>query len=139
MFAWLSQSDHLPFCSIRMIFRGILVSLSVFYQPLLELLREVSSAKPMPFLTDFSLPTDIMQFLGLSDAFLQTKLEECLPQNKDMQQKGSKKKNLKKRRQTKRNQVDLGVAIQRGVERYPCYVCVLYCSEVASNYISHVC
>ncbi|KAJ4933566.1 hypothetical protein JOQ06_030392 [Pogonophryne albipinna] len=47
--------------------RGILVSLSSLYQQLLELLRPVADAQPMPFLTDFPLPADMLQFLGPSD------------------------------------------------------------------------
>uniref|UniRef100_A0A3Q4H885 Nucleolus and neural progenitor protein n=1 Tax=Neolamprologus brichardi TaxID=32507 RepID=A0A3Q4H885_NEOBR len=55
------------------IFRGVLLALSGLYRQLLELLRDVARVQPMPFLTDFSLPADLAQFLGPSDALLLTK------------------------------------------------------------------
>uniref|UniRef100_A0A669CAY7 Nucleolus and neural progenitor protein n=1 Tax=Oreochromis niloticus TaxID=8128 RepID=A0A669CAY7_ORENI len=55
------------------IFRGVLLALSGLYRQLLELLGDVARAQPMPFLTDFSLPADLAQFLGSSDALLLTK------------------------------------------------------------------
>uniref|UniRef100_A0A3B3VX26 Nucleolus and neural progenitor protein n=1 Tax=Poecilia latipinna TaxID=48699 RepID=A0A3B3VX26_9TELE len=51
-------------------FRGLLVSLCNLYQWLLELLKAVAQAKPMPFLTDTVLPADMAEFLGPSDALV---------------------------------------------------------------------
>ncbi|XP_068602798.1 nucleolus and neural progenitor protein [Brachionichthys hirsutus] len=95
------------------IFRGILVSLSVLYQYLLELHREVAGAKPMPFLPDFSLPADITQVLGYTDAFLRSRLSAQLSHGREKKQskKTCKVKNMGKTRRVKE---DLGVAIERG-------------------------
>lgn len=86
-----------------MICRGILASLSALYQHLLQLLGEVADAHPMPFLTEFSLPVDMSQFLPPSDAFLQI---SHIPQRKTQQEVQQRvKRKLKE---------DLGVAINRG-------------------------
>ncbi|XP_051260516.1 nucleolus and neural progenitor protein [Dicentrarchus labrax] len=99
--------------------RGILVSLHPLYQQLLELLREVSKAQPMPFLTDFSLPANITEFLGPSDVFLLTKRSKHIPYTKDCkeQQQGRKKSSVKvkNQRQTRKVKEDLGVAVERGI------------------------
>ncbi|KAM9346882.1 nucleolus and neural progenitor protein-like [Symphorus nematophorus] len=99
--------------------RGILVSLSTLYQPLLQLLREVASAQPMPFLTDFSLPADMAQFLGPSDALLVTKRLTCVPHTKEHKEKQQSRKKssvkVKNQEQTRKVKEDLGVAIERGV------------------------
>ncbi|XP_044073086.1 nucleolus and neural progenitor protein [Siniperca chuatsi] len=104
------------------IFRGILVSLSTLYQQLLELLREVANAQPMPFLTDFSLPADMAQFLGPSDAFLLTKQPAHDPHAKDhtekeQQEQRRKKSSVKVKNQGQARKVkeDLGVAVERGI------------------------
>ncbi|KAJ8004543.1 hypothetical protein DPEC_G00137370 [Dallia pectoralis] len=51
-------------------FRGILGRLSPLYQGLLDLLKEVSKAQSVPFLTDFQLPAGMAEFLGPSDSCL---------------------------------------------------------------------
>lgn len=116
----------LSLCSIRVIVRGILVHLSALYQPLLELRREVAKAQPMPFLTDFSLPAVMAQFLGPSDALLLPKKPACVPQAKDSKegQHEKKKSSVKaeNRGKTRKVKEDLGVAIERGVERFHCSV-----------------
>ncbi|XP_070694279.1 nucleolus and neural progenitor protein isoform X2 [Pempheris klunzingeri] len=106
------------------IFRGILVSLSTLYQQLLELLREVADAQPMPFLTDFSLPADIAQFLGPSGAFLLTKQPAHIPhakghEEKQQQQRKKKKPSVKVKKQGGMVKEDLGVAVVRGIDLNP--------------------
>ncbi|XP_029937526.1 nucleolus and neural progenitor protein [Myripristis murdjan] len=96
-------------------FRGVLVCLASLYQQLLELLREVAQAKPMPFLTDFSLPADMAQFLGPSSASLLTKKpqqqeEQQQQRNKERKRKAPAKIPNQAKRQKKE---DLGVAVQR--------------------------
>lgn len=101
--------------------RGILVSLSTLYQQLLELLREVASAHPMPFLTDFSLPADMAQFLGPSDAYILPKKTAHGPHAKDHKEKQQQEKRkklpvkVKKQGETRKVKEDLGVAVDRGV------------------------
>ncbi|XP_064167280.1 nucleolus and neural progenitor protein isoform X1 [Anguilla rostrata] len=43
---------------------GIIRTLAPVYEKMMVLLQEVSQAKPMPFLSDFILPTDLEAFLG---------------------------------------------------------------------------
>ncbi|XP_041806706.1 nucleolus and neural progenitor protein [Chelmon rostratus] len=98
--------------------RGVLVSLSTLYQHLLELLREVANAQSMPFLTDFSLPADMTQFLGPSDAFLLTKQSAHFPHAKDHKEKQQRRKRsvkVKNQGQRRKLKEDLGVAIERGI------------------------
>lgn len=99
--------------SARVICRGILASLSALYRYLLQLLREVAGACPMPFLTESSLPVDMSQFLPPFDAFIQTK---HITQSKDQQevQQGV----------MRRVKEDLGVAISRGTVFWK----TLYCT-----------
>ncbi|XP_019945203.2 nucleolus and neural progenitor protein [Paralichthys olivaceus] len=103
------------------IFRGVLVSLSTLYQQLLEFLREVAQAQPMPFLTDFSLPADVAQLLSPSHASLLIKRPKHGAQAKDhkVTQKKKKKKRssvqVSNRGQKGKVKEDLGVAIQRGL------------------------
>ncbi|XP_049895864.1 nucleolus and neural progenitor protein, partial [Epinephelus moara] len=75
--------------------RAILVSLSTLYQQLLELLREVANAHPMPFLTDFSLPADMAQFLSPSDAYILPKKTAHGPHAKDHKEKQQQEKRKK--------------------------------------------
>lgn len=108
-----------------MICRGVLVSLSTLYQHLLELLREVANAQSMPFLTDFSLPADMTQFLGPSDAFLLTKQSAHFPHAKDHKEKQQRRKRsvkVKNQGQRRKLKEDLGVAIERGVKLFHCFV-----------------
>lgn len=103
-----------------MIFRGILVSLSTLYQHLLKLLREVVNAQPMPFLTDFSLPADMTQFLGTSGAVLLTEQSACISHangQKERQLKREKASSVevKSQQQMRRVKEDLGVSVERGV------------------------
>ncbi|XP_051815405.1 nucleolus and neural progenitor protein [Acanthochromis polyacanthus] len=84
----------------RVIFRGLLVSLSTLYQRLLAFLKDVAIAQPMPFLTDFSLPADMVPPKGLQE------------KQQQQQQKNSSVK-VGNREQTRKNKDDLGVAVER--------------------------
>ncbi|XP_034742010.1 nucleolus and neural progenitor protein isoform X2 [Etheostoma cragini] len=99
------------------IVRGILVSLSTLYQQLLELLTQVASAQPMPFLTDFSLPANMAQFLAPSDAHLLTKKPPrgALAKGPRHKQQSKKKSSVKGKDQGASREVkeDLGVAVER--------------------------
>uniref|UniRef100_A0A3Q1CDT2 Nucleolus and neural progenitor protein-like N-terminal domain-containing protein n=1 Tax=Amphiprion ocellaris TaxID=80972 RepID=A0A3Q1CDT2_AMPOC len=94
------------------IFRGLLVSLSTLYQQLLVFLKDVAVAKPMSFLTDFSLPTDMVQFLAPFDTFLLTKHPAYEPHPKDYKEKLQQKKKssvkVSNQGQTGKNKDDLG-------------------------------
>ncbi|XP_010780867.1 nucleolus and neural progenitor protein [Notothenia coriiceps] len=95
--------------------RGILVSLSPLYQQLLELLRPVADAQPMPFLTDFPLPADMLQFLGPSDALLLTKK---LAKAKEIKKKRKKKEQQKKDKKpgvARKVKEDVGVTVERAI------------------------
>ncbi|XP_006793709.1 nucleolus and neural progenitor protein isoform X2 [Neolamprologus brichardi] len=99
------------------IFRGVLLALSGLYRQLLELLRDVARVQPMPFLTDFSLPADLAQFLGPSDALLLTKPAAPSRARQEKKQAAKKlpaeaKKTCTQKRKLKE---DLGVAVIRGV------------------------
>lgn len=76
------------------------------------LLSEVAKAQPMPYLTDFSLPADMTQFLGLADAILPSK------QLTDIKKQKKKRPTVKVQnsRQKRNFKEDLGVAIERGVD-----------------------
>ncbi len=112
-------------CSIRVVFRGILVSLSSHYQKLLTLLREVSKAQQMPFLTDVPLPADMTAFLGPSGALLLTKQSANIPHaknHKEKQQRGKKSSvKVKNKERTRKVKEDLGVAVERGKEQGAVY------------------
>ncbi|XP_071351050.1 nucleolus and neural progenitor protein [Trachinotus anak] len=100
-------------------FRGVLVSLSSLYWQLLEFLREVAHAQPMPFLTDFSLPADMAQFLCTSGAFLPTKQpkpDSHAKHYKEKQRQKKKTSSVKVKSQGRRGNVkeDLGIAVERG-------------------------
>ncbi|XP_056293794.1 nucleolus and neural progenitor protein isoform X2 [Pseudoliparis swirei] len=103
------------------IFRGILVSLSTLYQQLLELIGEVASVAPMPSLKDFSLPAEMAQFLGPSDAFLTKKPANGHHAKSDKEQQKQKqrgeKSSVKVKNQGAMRKVneDLGVSIERDV------------------------
>ncbi|CAB1457560.1 unnamed protein product [Pleuronectes platessa] len=101
------------------IFRGVLVSLSTLYQQLLEFLREVAQAQPMPFLTAFSLPPDVAQLLSPSHALMLIKRPKPGSHTKEHKEAQKKEKistaRVKKRGQKGRVREDLGVAIQRGL------------------------
>ncbi|XP_054871610.1 nucleolus and neural progenitor protein isoform X1 [Amphiprion ocellaris] len=103
------------------IFRGLLVSLSTLYQQLLVFLKDVAVAKPMSFLTDFSLPTDMVQFLAPFDTFLLTKHPAYEPHPKDYKEKLQQKKKssvkVSNQGQTGKNKDDLGVAVERDLDR----------------------
>lgn len=109
----------LPLCSPRVIFRGLLLGLSTLYQQILLLLREVANSRPMPFLTDFSLPADMTQFLGPSETSLLKKLAGHIPLARDSKEEQGKRREtssikVKKQRQTRGLKEDLGVALERG-------------------------
>ncbi|XP_061127927.1 nucleolus and neural progenitor protein-like, partial [Syngnathus typhle] len=101
----------------RVIFRGILTSLSTLYQYLLELRAEVALARPMPFLADFNLPANMADFLGPSDAALllakpKSGLHVTTHKPKVEKRKAPVGVQKKKRR---RGREDLGVAVRRVV------------------------
>jgi len=50
----------------RVFFRGILRALIPMYKRATELLQKVSQSKPMAYLTDFTLPGDLKDFLCLA-------------------------------------------------------------------------
>lgn len=94
----------------------MLLALSGLYRQLLELLRDVARVQPMPFLTDFSLPADLAQFLGPSDALLLTKPAAHSRARQEKKQAAKKlpaeaKKTCTQKRKLKE---DLGVAVIRG-------------------------
>ncbi|XP_061580536.1 nucleolus and neural progenitor protein [Cololabis saira] len=99
------------------IIRGVLVSLPTLYQQLLELLRHVSDAQPMPYLTGISLPTDLVHFLGPSQALL---LQKCPAHDSHTKHKKEKHPRMMKtsvkvmtQKQMGRIKEDLGVAVKR--------------------------
>ncbi|KAM4609406.1 nucleolus and neural progenitor protein-like [Polymixia lowei] len=97
-------------------FRGVLANLAPLYQQILVLLREVSEAQPMPFLTAFSLPEDIVNFLGPSDASLLTVTLPLGPQAAEGSQPKDKrqaKAAVKSKRKGRKGKEDLGVAVER--------------------------
>ncbi|XP_041663317.1 nucleolus and neural progenitor protein isoform X2 [Cheilinus undulatus] len=94
-------------------FRGVLCCLSTLYQALLEILKDVAKAQPMPFLTNFSLPADVALFLDPSDALLLTKQSAHDPEVKQ-QRKKMPSVLVKNQRQTKKVKEDLGIAVDRG-------------------------
>lgn len=103
-----------------MICRGILVSLSTLYQHLLKLLKEVAHAQPMPFLTEFTLPADMTQFLGTSDAILLTEQLAGVSHVKGQKERQLRRRKassveVKSQQQTRRVKEDLGVSVERGV------------------------
>ncbi|KAL3056621.1 hypothetical protein OYC64_019159 [Pagothenia borchgrevinki] len=99
--------------------RGILVSLSSLYQQLLELLRQVADAQPMPFLTDFPLPADMLQFLGPSDALLLTKklakAKEIKKKKKEQQKKDKSSVKVKNQGAARKVKEDVGVTVERAI------------------------
>lgn len=84
----------------------------------------------MPFLTHFSLPADMAQFLGPSGAFLMSKRPACHPnakgqaekQQQQQQQRRKKSVKVKNQAQARKVKEDLGVAVERGVELFHCSV-----------------
>lgn len=94
----------------------MLLALSGLYRQLLELLRDVARVQPMPFLTDFSLPADLAQFLGPSDALLLTKpaAHSIARQKKKQAAKKLTAEAKKTCAQKRKLKEDLGVAVIRG-------------------------
>lgn len=101
-------------CIPRVIFRGILVSLSTLYEKIFDLCGEVAKAKPMPFLTSFSLPPDMSELMD--PAFLLNQTQK-LQKHKEQTQTRNKflESRLKNQQLNKMVKEDLGVAIERGV------------------------
>lgn len=104
--------------TIRVIFRGILFSLSSLYQQLLVFLSEVAQSRSMPYLTDFSLPADFSEFLGPSfESLLKKQLKAVSSANThtetEQQRKAAKAKTQLTTRKVKE---DLGVSVERGGE-----------------------
>ncbi|XP_017276115.1 nucleolus and neural progenitor protein [Kryptolebias marmoratus] len=101
------------------IFRGILVGLGNLYQNLLELLKDVAQARPMPYLTDVSLPADMAEFLGPSDASLLKKQRALGSHAKNLQVKQQPRKEVSvkdaNRDQMGKLKEDLGVSVVRGL------------------------
>ncbi|XP_051938599.1 nucleolus and neural progenitor protein [Hippocampus zosterae] len=103
-------------CRFWVIFRGILACLSTLYQHLLALRAEVALARPMPFLTNFTLPVDMADFLDPSDAALlavkpKSGLRVMAHVAKEERQKAPVKGNRRGRMKSVKE--DLGVAVQR--------------------------
>ncbi|XP_013871943.1 nucleolus and neural progenitor protein [Austrofundulus limnaeus] len=95
---------------------GILVGLAHLYQNLLELLKIVAEAQPMPYLTDVSLPADMAEFLGPSDAPLLKERRAFgsrvqKPETKQQLKKTADVKDLNQEKQGKTE--DLGVSVKR--------------------------
>uniref|UniRef100_A0A8C6PWG4 Nucleolus and neural progenitor protein n=1 Tax=Nothobranchius furzeri TaxID=105023 RepID=A0A8C6PWG4_NOTFU len=101
------------------IFRGILVGLAKLYPNVLELLRDVSQAQPMPYLTGISLPATIAEILSPSDKLLLKTHCAFHSHVKDQKIKQQSKKNVpdKERTQGKKRKIteDLGVLVKRGI------------------------
>ncbi|XP_054887919.1 nucleolus and neural progenitor protein [Poeciliopsis prolifica] len=98
-------------------FRGFLVSLCNLYQRLLEILKAVAQAKPMPFLTDMVLPADMTEFLGPFDTSLLKKhpaFHAC-PKNQKTKNQTTKAAKVKNNKQRIIFKEDLGMAVERGV------------------------
>ncbi|XP_027878516.1 nucleolus and neural progenitor protein [Xiphophorus couchianus] len=96
-------------------FRGLLVSLCNLYQWLLELLKAVALAKPIPFLTNTVLPADMAEFLDLSDASVLKKhpaFHTC-PKNQKTKCQATKTPKVKNNKQQMTFKEDLGVAVER--------------------------
>uniref|UniRef100_A0A3B5MD67 Nucleolus and neural progenitor protein n=1 Tax=Xiphophorus couchianus TaxID=32473 RepID=A0A3B5MD67_9TELE len=92
-------------------FRGLLVSLCNLYQWLLELLKAVALAKPIPFLTNTVLPADMAEFLDLSDASVLKKhpaFHTC-PKNQKTKCQATKTPKVKNNKQQMTFKEDLGV------------------------------
>ncbi|KAM4557762.1 nucleolus and neural progenitor protein [Odontesthes bonariensis] len=101
------------------IFRGMLVSLSTLYLRLLELLRDVAHAQPMPYLTDISLPANIAQFLG-PYAFILKKHPAHDPTAKHQKVKRDRRRKasvkvINKKEQKWKMKEDLGVSVERSL------------------------
>ncbi len=81
----------------------------------------------MPFLTDFTLPADITEFLGPSGAVFLTKKSPNIPHASDNKEKQTRRKKpsvkVKNQRRTKKLKEDLGVAVERGLELFSSEVC----------------
>uniref|UniRef100_A0A672YZM4 Nucleolus and neural progenitor protein-like N-terminal domain-containing protein n=1 Tax=Sphaeramia orbicularis TaxID=375764 RepID=A0A672YZM4_9TELE len=91
------------------VFRGVLVSLSTLYLELLHLRGVVAHARPMPFLTSFSLPVDLLDFLGPGGSVL---IKRSL-QSKKPEEKKRRRQKKEKHQQTRRVPEDLGVSVHR--------------------------
>uniref|UniRef100_A0A2K5DGC1 Nucleolus and neural progenitor protein n=1 Tax=Aotus nancymaae TaxID=37293 RepID=A0A2K5DGC1_AOTNA len=48
----------------RVLYKGVLKRLILFYETLFGFLQEVSRIQPMPYFKDFTFPSDIIEFLG---------------------------------------------------------------------------
>ncbi|RVE57718.1 hypothetical protein OJAV_G00202030 [Oryzias javanicus] len=90
------------------IFRGMLNGLSALYPPILEFLRDVSRARPMPYLEQNSLPADVAPFLDPSHSVLPRKHPSVHAEQQTKKKQQSRKKPSQKLKE------DLGVAVERG-------------------------
>lgn len=107
----------LHLCLNRVVSHGILVGLADLYQNLLKLLKIVAEAQPMPYLADVSLPADMAEFLGPSDAKLLTKrrLFGSRVKKPEMKQQPQKTADVKGMNQEGKVETeDLGVSVKRG-------------------------
>ena len=98
----------------------MLVSLSTLYLQLLELLRDVADAKPMPYLTDISLPANMAQFLGHSYAFALKKHpahdSTAKPQRVKRHRRRKASVKVINKEEKKKMKEDLGVSVERSME-----------------------
>lgn len=53
-----------PVSFSRVLYKGVLKRLVSFYEPLFGLLQVVSRIQPMPYIKDFTFPSNIAEFLG---------------------------------------------------------------------------
>uniref|UniRef100_A0A8C5NET4 Nucleolus and neural progenitor protein-like N-terminal domain-containing protein n=1 Tax=Gouania willdenowi TaxID=441366 RepID=A0A8C5NET4_GOUWI len=106
-------ASRLSTCTLTRCSKAFLEFRVVHLSMLLVVVRAVAQSRPMPFLTDFSLPKDLVEFLGPSEAHFLINHPTFI-------------KNLKRKkfpaeveikRKKKRKEEDLGVAIKRGRAR----------------------
>lgn len=62
---------------IRILYRGVLKSLSYLYKSLFELLQEVSQSQPRPYIKEFAFPSEITEFIGTACLEIQKKMPKA--------------------------------------------------------------
>lgn len=112
--------------STRVIFRGLLSCLCPLYEHLLELLKEVASSQPMPYLKDAVLPECVADFLGPSDALTLTLIEPPFSPGAKVEPPLQRKLCVMVKNKRKK-QEDLGIAVERRMKfnSYFFYFCLL--------------
>uniref|UniRef100_A0A3B3C777 Nucleolus and neural progenitor protein n=2 Tax=Oryzias melastigma TaxID=30732 RepID=A0A3B3C777_ORYME len=94
-------------------FRGMLNGLSALYPPILNFLRDVSKAQPMPYLEQNSLPAaDVAPILDPSHSVLPRKHPTVHAEQQMKKKQQSRKKPSQKLKE------DLGVAVERGLNNH---------------------